>query len=71
MKLCFSPYLDIAFSISAKYERVICPSPSFLITVQIYAENEHFYAAWSDIAPERDVDLYFEAVNSGYMVSPD
>jgi hypothetical protein len=50
LKLCFSIYLDLSFSISAKYEDVFRLSPSFLMTVQIYAENEHFYADWSDIA---------------------
>ena len=61
LKLRFSLYP--AFSISAKNERVICLSPSFSMTVQINAENEHFYAAWSDITSERAEDLHFEAVN--------
>ena len=63
LRLRYSLYLDIVFSISAKYERVICLSQSFLTAVQIYAENEHFYAAWSDITWELTVNLHFEAVN--------
>ena len=33
------------------------------MTAQIYAENEHFYADWPYITPERALDLHFEVVN--------
>lgn len=61
LQWCFPLYF--ASYISAKYKRVICLSPSFMVTFHIYAENEHFSAAWSYITSGCVVKLLFEGIN--------